>query len=284
MRAAPVTCAIHARQTRRPRRRRRRRRTRTGPAAAAPTSARADGATPRRRPGRRPVGRAPAAAWRSPRRRRPPPSPSPSRSSRRSVWGKSEPTVRRHGSRAGPVGERAGAVRGQRLDVLGQHPLRPASRRSRSGHRVAARDAGAASSPGRVRRSTPARRCIAGDMRAPLLLVGVEQRARARRRGRRRASTRGWPRPARRDENPWPANGGMRWAASPASRTRPRRQRARHPRVERVDDRALDLGVLAVEPLARRCAGRRPGRGGARRPRPRAASTPSGGGRATSAA
>ena len=165
---------LHPRgSTRRPRRRRRRRRTRSGPAAAAPTSARADGATPRRRPGRRPAGRAPAAARRPRSSTATAAQPDPSRSSRRSVWGKSEPTVRRHGSLAGRSANAPAPYAGSGLTFS-------ASIRWTGVPSIAFRKPSRARDPARRRRldestDDAGQALHAGDMRPPLLLVGVEQ-------------------------------------------------------------------------------------------------------------
>ena len=116
------------------------------------------------------------------------------------------------------------------------------------------------------------------DVRAALGLVGVQQRRPARRRAPPasfQARLRGVAR-ARREalagERRHQVRGvaGQQDAAAAPGRG--------HARVERVDDRALDRRGLAVEPLARPRARSRPARGAARRPRPGAASTPSGGG------
>ena len=64
-------------------------------------------------------------------------------------------------------------------------------------------------------------------VRLPLGLVAVEQGVVGLpRRGRRPASRPAGARRAARAPSPWPTNGGVRWAASPASSTRPARHRS----------------------------------------------------------
>ena len=216
-------------------------------------------ATRGRRPGRSPAVPASSSSERATSSAVTAAQPCGSASSRRSVCGNSAPTVRRGGSRCGPRRERAGAVGRQRLDVVGQPALHAASRRSRAGRRRAARTRARAvdwtKPPMHVGQPLHRR-----DVRPALGLVGVEQRVgRAAEHGGELPGEVG--RVARAGREPLPGErrhhvrgvaGQQHAAAAPA------RGRAR---VEGVDDGALDLGGLAVEPLADARAGRRRARG-----------------------
>ena len=84
--------------------------------------------------------------------------------------------------------------------------------------------------------------------RQPLLPRSVSSSASggAAGRARGRASTRGWRRRGCPEHMPWPANGGIRCAASPARNTRPACHCSAYARLERVDGVAFEARVARV--------------------------------------